>query len=190
MSHAALGLAPDFRSGRFVVRQGVVSVVVLVWHEVLVRVFIAQAMGQFRRSVGALHRVGDVERRTQGQSQLLALLAGTVGDRQFHEVALQLPVERHGNTRIARRGIQDHFAWDKLPVTPTRVEHAQSGAILDRAARVVPLRFRPDLDARTDGCPRLNTDQRRVPHASKPEGLENTRRRRRGLLLGYGGDRR
>ena len=165
-----VGLGPDLRAGRGVVRRGVLRV------GVLVRL---PAAGQFGRHPArhAVVRIGVRGRdRTRARNDV-----GAVGA-QHAELVLGHLVRADENAFVAalggddgqpdsgvpRRRLDDRPARPELPGRLGRLDHAQGDPVLDRAARVEILHLREDVGpgARQAQipCDLAQPDQRRVTH--------------------------
>ncbi len=135
---AALGLLPDLRPGRLVVRERVVDV------GVLIRFPRAVDLGD--EPVG--HAVVGVRvlRRHRGRADddvgavrlehVALVLADLVGADEDAAIALLLRDQRQAHAGVARRRLHDGAALLECPRGLGVLDHSQGDAVLDRAARV------------------------------------------------------
>src|SRR4029079_13156745 len=150
----AVGLLPELGAGRAVVRLGVHRVVVLIRQEAARR-FTRDALsdlviglGRLRRHRGRAHHDIGAE-RAQQIALLLALLVGHRADE-----AVSLDPGGHGQTHtgVAARRLDDRPAGLEQALALGVLDHAQTDAVLYRAAWVEVLHLRDDrrLEAAAD----------------------------------------
>ena len=143
---ATVGLPPDLRAGRPVVRLGVPGVEVLVGLE-RPRHFAGEAIGngvvRLRRL--ALHVGGaDDHLRPVGAEQADLFRRHLVGHDEDHLVALDRRGHREPVTRVARGGLDDGAAGAEQPSAFGILEHRQTDTVLDTATRVELLELGKD----------------------------------------------
>ena len=158
-----VGLLPDLRPGRQVVRLRVRHVRVLVGLEAA-----GDLLGQPRRHrvVGLGRVVLDGRRRDHDLGAVAAqhrdlLLAHLVRHHEDAPVALLRGRDRQAHAGVARRRLDDRAARPELPVALGRLDHRQPDPVLVRAARVHELELREDPAGNAPRDP-VEPDDRRV----------------------------
>jgi hypothetical protein len=103
--------------------------------------------GSVDRARHALFLGGQVEFRAISQHQAAALEAHALGHDQDQFIAFDRRDHRKADSGVARGRLDDRAARLEL-TAPLRVfDHRERDSILDRAARIRPLRFHPDFGA-------------------------------------------
>ena len=82
-------------------------VVVLVGHEVAIRVLLVDRPRHADRAVAALLRVAVHDLGAVGMDERLALVADVGGHHQLHAIALRRPHHRVGDARVAAGAVDD-----------------------------------------------------------------------------------
>ena len=146
--HAALGLAPDFRPRRLVVRLGVRLVDVLVQHVEIGTLpdLHGRGDGALRRPGGRTQRVRQLHHVRPEEAQHGALLEGNLArQRRRQRVALRVGDHRQRHPGVAGRRL--HQLLLRLHRLARLAVRDQVGrdAVLHRPERVVPLQLAVDL---------------------------------------------
>ena len=160
----AVGLLPDLRSGRHVVRLGVRHVRVLVGLEAA-----GDLLGQpVRDRVVRLGRVvvdggrGDHDLGAVGTQGRDLLLAHLVRHHEDAAVALLRSGDREPDTGVAGRRLDDRAAGPKLPVPLGGLDHREPDAILVGAAGIEELELREQRRRHVGAEPVEPHDRRRA----------------------------
>src|SRR3974390_2574373 len=163
----AVGLLPDLRTGRDVMRLAVVEVVPLVGedHAVLLRLF--QFFGEAAADVLVVVRIGKRQRghfdelRAVETQRVLLLLALRARDNDDRAIAARIRDHRQPDAGIAGCGFDDETAGFEFAARFRFQDHLAPGTVLHRAAGIHELGFAQDRAAgRLRGA--LELDQRRV----------------------------
>ena len=139
-------LLDDLRPGRVVVRAPVRVVVVLVRIEIPLRLCRMQPTGFADRAVRSFERIGQHQLGAEGTQYELAFTAGVVRHAQRDVIAAGRTDCRVGDAGVAGRGVENRpFARQRAGRFAFE-DHSRRGAVLHRPARILPLRFRIQLD--------------------------------------------
>ncbi len=180
---AAVGLLPELRPGRLVVRLGIRRVRVLVGLEAA-RDLLGEPIGD---RVVALRRVRvDRGRRDHDLGAVRAqhrdlLLAHLVRHDEDAAVAAERSRDRETDARVARRRLDDRPARPQASVLLGRLDHREPDAVLHGAAGVQVLELREEL-AGNVALETLEPHDRRVPDELEDGGELAARHRARSLL--------
>src|SRR3984893_3875021 len=129
-------LLPDLECGRVVVSPPVGLYVVLVGHEVPVRVFLVDGAGHANRTVAALHGVAVHDLRPVGMHELLALAAHVGRHHQLDAIALGRSHHRVRNPGVAAGVVDDDPVAGERTAPLAVLDHAQRRSVLHGPARV------------------------------------------------------
>ena len=147
MGHAAAGLREDLRPGRVVVRVAVRRVVVLVRVEVAIRIGLVDAPHLADRAVGPFQRIGEDDVGPVRAEDALPFGRDVLRDAQADAVTARRADHRVGDAGVAGGRVEDDPALLEAAGAFALEDHPQCGAILDRAARVLPLGLGVQLHA-------------------------------------------
>ena len=163
----AVGLLPDFRAGRDVMRLAVVEIVPLIGEQHTLVVAFAQIVGQATRDVLIIVRIAVRHRRhfdefgaAQPQHVLL-FLALRVGNDDQRAIAARVGDQRQPDAGVAGGAFDHDAAAVDLAARLRLQDHLARRAIFDRAARIHEFGFAEDGAAGRRRRP-LQLDQRRV----------------------------
>ena len=169
-------LLPNLRRGRFLVGLGVGGVAELVDVERVVA-FVRQPLGQvlvvFRVALGDIGP-GQHDLRAHGAQVEDFLLAHLVGDDQDQAVALLPGDQGEPEPGIAGRGLDEGAARLDAAVALGRLDHAECGPVLDRAARILVLQL--DEQPARPGIEGTQLDHRGVADGLEHVGVGVRRR--------------
>ena len=181
---AAVGLLPELRPGRLVVRLGIGRVRVLVGLEAAGDL-LGEPVGD---RVVALRRVRvDRGRRDDDLGAVRAqhrdlLLAHLVRHHEDAAVAAQRRRHREADAGVARGRLDDRASGPQPPVLLRGLDHREPDAVLHRAAGVQVLELREELAGDVATEP-LEPHDRRVPDELEDGGVLAARHRAGSLLL-------
>ena len=139
MGDFALCVAPDFRAGALIVRQGIVGVGELVEDDP--PAFVAHPVGGVDRRFHAAGLRCQHDFRAKGVHDLAPLHAHMFRHHQHHFVAAHRRRHRQGDAGIAAGCLDQGVARFDLAARFRPPDHEQRRPILDRASRVVAFQF-------------------------------------------------
>ncbi len=161
------GLLPDLHGRAVIVGGDVVLVVELIDEEVLVGVFPHDGIGFLDGAVGPEGSGREPQLRAEGLEDLLALLAGRLGQGEAQAVALGGGHHGKPDSRVAARRFEDDLVVRELAALLGPLDHVEGRPVLHGPSRVEALELRVDLHILV-GVEFADLDERRVA-----DGLEN-----------------
>jgi len=157
----ALGLLPDLHGRAVVVGGEIVGVVELVDQEVLAGVGAHQLVGLLDGAVGAQGGGGEAELRAEGLEDLLAFLAGRLGEGEAQPVALGGGHQGEPDPRVAARRLEDDLVARQLAPLLGTLDHVQGGPVFHGPPGIEALELCEDFDVGV-GVELADLDKRRV----------------------------